>query len=343
MDILFALLPVLLFLLFLFLLDSFKLVVKKQLTFCIIWGIASSALAYYINTLTLNYFEISFEIFSKYISPLFEEILKVLVILVLIKRKRVGFMIDAAIYGFAAGTGFALAENIFYLYTNNDPNLLIWIIRGLGTSIMHGGCTALFAVILAGAKNREASLFVNTTAALSLAYLIHSMFNHFYVSPIVQTAGIVIVLPMVFMLIFNLNEKQLQDWLEIEFANEVELLNMINKGQFRNTKAGEYLSSLKSKFKGELILDMYCFISLYLELSIKAKRNIMLKESGFPPMIEPDINNKLNELKQLRKQIGKVGELTLAPLIRMNYRDLWKLKTLEWFFTKKIQLISNPA
>jgi hypothetical protein len=104
---------------------------------------------------------------------------------------------------------------------------------------------------------------------------------------------------------------------------------MINKGQFRNTKAGEYLTSLKSKFKGEVILDMYCFIGLYLELSIKAKRNIMLKESGFPPIIEPDINNKLTELKQLRKQIGTVGELTLAPLIRMNYRDLWKLKSLE--------------
>lgn len=243
-------------------------------------------------------------------------------------------MIDAAIYGFAAGTGFALAENIFYIYTNNDPNLLIWIIRGLGTSIMHGGCTALFALIVVGAKNRDSSLILNFMAAIGLAYLIHSMFNHFYVSPIIQTAGIVVVLPLVFILIFNLNEKQLQNWLEIEFANEVKLLNMINKGHFRNTKAGEYLTSLKSKFKGEVILDMYCFISLYLELSIKAKRNIMLKESGFPPMIEPDINDKLSELKQLRKQIGKVGELTLAPLIRMNYRDLWKLKTLEWFFKK---------
>jgi RsiW-degrading membrane proteinase PrsW (M82 family) len=329
MNSIFALLPVFLFLFFLFFLDSFKLVVKKQLLLCIVWGIASATLAYFINTFTLNHLQIGFDILSKYISPLVEELLKFAVIFVLITKKRVGFMIDAAIYGFAAGAGFALAENIFYLYTNNDPNLLIWIIRGLGTSIMHGGCTALFALIIVGAKNRDASLVANTIAALGLAYFIHSMFNHFYVNPIIQTAGIVVVLPLVFILIFNFNEKQLQDWLEIEFANEVELLNMINKGQFRNTKAGEYLTSLKSKFKGEVILDMYCFIGLYLELSIKAKRNIMLKESGFPPIIEPDINNKLTELKQLRKQIGTVGELTLAPLIRMNYRDLWKLKSLE--------------
>lgn len=329
MNIIFALLPVLLFLLFLYLLDSFKLVVKKQLAICLFWGIVSAFMAYFVNSFVLNNLHLNFELLSKYISPFVEEFLKVVIILALIKNKRIGFMIDAAIYGFAAGAGFALAENIFYLYTNNEPNLLIWIIRGLGTSIMHGGCTALFALIVIGAKNRDASLFVNFMAALGLAYLIHSMFNHFYVTPIIQTAGIIIILPVLFIIIFNLNEKQLQDWLEIEFSSEIELLNMINKGNFRTTKAGEYLESLKSKFKGEVILDMYCFISIYLDLSIKAKRNIMLKESGFSPIIEPDINNKLIELKQLRKQIGKVGELTLAPLIRMNYRDLWKLKTLE--------------
>jgi RsiW-degrading membrane proteinase PrsW (M82 family) len=329
MNVIIALIPVLLFLLFLYLLDSFKLVIKRQLVICMSWGVASATLAYFLNTFILNQLQLSFDLLSKYIAPLIEEVLKIAIILVLIKNKRIGFIIDAAIYGFAAGAGFALAENIFYLYTNNDPNMLIWIIRGLGTSVMHGGCTALFALMIIGAESRYASKVFNFVLALGVAYIIHSLFNHFYVNPTIQTVGIIIVLPVLFIIIFNLNEKQLQDWLEIEFANEIELLNMINKGQFKTTKAGEYLSSLKSKFKGEVIFDMYCYISIYLDLSIKAKRNIMLKESNFPPFIEPDINNKLTELKQLRKQIGKTGELTLAPLIRMNYRDLWKLKTLE--------------
>jgi len=55
----------------------------------------------------------------------------------------------------------------------------------------------------------------------------------------------------------------------------------------------------------------------------------MLKENGFAPIIEPDIDGKLKELGQLRKEIGKVGELTLSPLIRMNYRNLWKLNSLK--------------
>jgi len=54
----------------------------------------------------------------------------------------------------------------------------------------------------------------------------------------------------------------------------------------------------------------------------------MLKENEFPIIIESDLPAKLNELAHLRKQIGKVGEMALKPLIRMDYRNLWKLNQL---------------
>jgi RsiW-degrading membrane proteinase PrsW (M82 family) len=323
-----ALFPVLLFLLLLFLLDSFKLVIKKQLLLCVLWGITSAILAYFANSYSLGHFNIEFNKLAQYYSPAIEETLKILFILWLIRNKRIGFMIDAAVYGFAAGAGFALAENLFYLYNINEPSIFIWIIRGFGTSIMHGGCTALFALIIIGAKSRGASFTVNLLFGMATAYIIHSLFNHFLVLPIFQTVGIFIFLPLIFIIIFNYNEKQLQNWLEIEFSSEIELLTMIHKGQFLTTRSGKFVESLKARFSGEVIIDMYCFIGLYLDLSVKAKRNLMLKECGLPIIKEDDVDDKLKELFQLRKQIGKIGELTLSPLIRMNYRDLWKLKTL---------------
>ncbi|MCF8358706.1 MAG: PrsW family intramembrane metalloprotease [Prolixibacteraceae bacterium] len=322
-----SLIPVLLFLALLFLFDSFKLVVRKYLFLACLWGIAAALLSYFANTFLLNY--IDYATYTRYVSPATEEILKALLLFYLISTKRIGFMIDAVIYGFAVGTGFALAENIYYLYSVNDSNLLVWIIRGFGTAIMHGGTTAIVALMLIGAKSREANYFINSILTLFLAYIVHALFNHFYLNPVVQTLGIIILLPVLFYLVFSHNEKQLQSWLEIEFSSEIELMKMINKGQFRQTRAGKFLVSLKERFAPEVIFDMYCFISLYLELSIKAKRNIMLKENGFATIKEPDIDIKLTELKQLRKQIGLTGELTLSPLIRMNYRDLWKLKTLQ--------------
>jgi hypothetical protein len=56
----------------------------------------------------------------------------------------------------------------------------------------------------------------------------------------------------------------------------------------------------------------------------------MLKENGLPPVFEQDMSEKMNELQNIKKQIGKVGEMALAPLIRLNYRDLWKLNSLNY-------------
>jgi hypothetical protein len=56
---------------------------------------------------------------------------------------------------------------------------------------------------------------------------------------------------------------------------------------------------------------------------------MMLQEGGFPVIREEDTDSKIGELKLLRKRIGKIGELALAPLIRMNYRNLWKLTKLK--------------
>lgn len=329
MNFFFGILPVLLFLVFLFLLDSFKLVITKLLLLSILWGAAVAVITYFINSNIMEAPIVEYKEFSRYIAPLIEESIKSIFIFVLIFQKRIGFFIDAAIYGFAIGTGFALVENLFFLQGVNEVHFIASIIRGFGTAIMHGGCTALIAIVLVGAKSVNSSFWKSSIVAILSAYILHSAYNHFYINPLLQTIGIIIIIPAIFILLFKQSEIRLQNWLEIEFSTEIELLQMIKKGNFSQTKAGEYLASLKSRFSSEIIFDMYCYIQLYLELSVKAKRNLMLKESGIPPIPEDDIQLKLVELNALKKQIGKVGEITLAPLIKMNYRDLWKLNLLK--------------
>jgi hypothetical protein len=115
----------------------------------------------------------------------------------------------------------------------------------------------------------------------------------------------------------------------MEFDSEVKLLGMIRKGKFSETKAGSFLVSIKKHFHPEVVLDIYCFISLYMELSIKAKSILMLKENDLPIPSDPGIQNKLQELKNLRKSIGKAGFLAIAPILRMSKKDLWKISLLE--------------
>ena len=323
-----SILPVLLFLVFLFLMDSFRLVHEKRVALAIAWGCVCALVSYVINTLQMETSGRSFDLYSSYLAPAIEETLKSGIIFYYISKKKIGFMIDAAIYGFATGAGFALCENLFYVFSLEETSLLTWIIRGFGTAVMHGGCTALFAIIYLAAKSRDKMVTAMLFAGLGLAYVVHSLFNHFYFHPIVQTLVIIISLPVLFVVVFRYNETLLRNWMELELSSEVEMLKMIRQGRFSGTKAGEYLASLKERFSGEVVLDMYCYLQLYMELSLKAKRNIMLRESGLPLPSEEGIVGKLDELKALRKTIGPVGELSLSPLIRMNYRDIWKLNQL---------------
>ena len=329
MNIVFSFVPVILLLTFLFLLDSFNLVRVKILVLCLLWGVVCATCAFFLNNSVQNWLDLDFSQYSRYIAPVVEECLKASFVIYLISKKKIGFIIDGAIYGFAIGAGFSLLENIYYLFQSTpDYNLLTWIIRGIGTAIMHGGCTAFFAILFVGGINRSENRILAFLPGLLLAILFHSGFNQFPFNPVLQTLLILLFLPLAFAVVFRISNSMLQKWLEIEFNSEVEILNMIRKGEFGSTKAGIYLKSLKEQFASETIFDMYCYIGLYLELSIKAKRNLMLKENEFPIIVENDLQPKLTELAQLRVQIGKIGELALAPLIRMNYRNLWKLSQL---------------
>ena len=243
-----ALMPVILFLFVLFLFDSFKLVGFRNLAFVFLAGCGAAVVAYLLNTRIVSLLNLDFEIYSRYLGPLLEEILKISVIVILISRKQIGFMIDAAIYSFAAGAGFAVAENIYYLAVTADPDLAFWTLRGVGTAIMHSGATSLFGIILIGTLNAGKRLFTGLIPGLPLAFLIHSSFNHFYVHPILQTILILILIPVLLIIVFRFNEIQLQKWLEVEFFSEAELLAKITKGEFSGSKSGQYLARLKEHF-----------------------------------------------------------------------------------------------
>ena len=326
-----SLIPVFLFLILLLYLDSFRLVNQKILMLCIAWGIISALLSFVINTFLIRYFSMNFDTYSGFIAPLVEEFLKIFILLVLIRKNKIGFMIDAAIYGFAIGSAFSVLENLFYLFhfSGSESNLMVWITRGFGTALMHGGTVAIFGILTMSALNRQTNVTVSILLGTSIAVFIHGLYNQFLISPLISTLLIVIIIPVTISLIFQRNEKSIRKWLEMEFDSEVKLLRMIRKGKFIETRSGTFLVSIKEHFPAEIVFDIYCFISLYLELSIKAKSLLMLKENDLPVNADPETPAKLRELQNLRKNIGKAGFLAILPILRMNRKDLWKISLLE--------------
>jgi hypothetical protein len=234
-------------------------------------------------------------------------------------------MVDAAIFGFAAGTGFAIVENIIR-FQGEALNPFAWLVRGLGTAVMHGATTAIFAIVSKFLIDRytkvHAGIFL---PGLTIAFIIHSFFNHLLIRPDFITIIQLVVLPLLFWLIYTRSESALHSWLEMGIDSEFELLEFLTSGTISQTKVGDYLTSLKKVIPGEKIVDMICYLRVYLELSICAKGLLLMQQHGYKLDLDEENKDKLEELKYLQESIGKTGERALAVIYRAEPKELWQI------------------
>ena len=327
-----ALVPVFVFLGVLILLDSYKLVKVRSVVASIVAGCLAAAILFVAIEL-MHWFKADTPLYSRYGAPVIEEALKAGFLVYLIRARKVGFMVDAAIHGVAIGAGFALVENISYLWSLNE-SLIVWVIRGFGTALMHGGATAIVGVVsknLVDVKDSTSPLaFVPGYAA---AVVIHSLFNHLVprevLGPVTTTAVTVVAIPTLMMAAFTKSERATREWLGVGFDNDAELLTMITTGGIGKTRIGQYLDSIQNKFSGEVVVDILCYLRLYLELAIQAKGILMMRESGFNVDPDPKVQAKFDEMTYLEKSIGKTGLLALSPFLRTSSRNLWQMHMLK--------------
>lgn len=323
--ILLSLLPVLVFLISLIYFDSFKLVKITNVIIAICFGFAAALLSYFINSELIPLSRFNISVYARYIAPIIEESLKSIFIIYMISKKKIGFMVDALIYGFAVGTGFAFVENIYFLSSVESSGIFLWIIRGFGTAVMHGGTIAIFSILTKNLHDRDVNPFLLYLPGLLAAIIIHSFFNHLLLPAIIITIMQLIILPLLIVYTFYKSEQALRDWMETGLDNDVRLLEQIDNGIFSETHAGQYLLSLQNKFSGPILVDMLCLIKIHMELSIRAKGVLLMKKAKLPVVFQDEVKEKFDELKYLEKSIGPVGKLAVAPIFQIKTRELWQL------------------
>lgn len=325
-----GLIPVVVFLAVLILMDSFKLVRLPSVLEAILAGGVAALACSYLNGALMDGLALEAPHFSRYVAPLTEELFKSLYVVYLVRRKRVGFLVDAAILGFAVGAGFALVENAHYLLMLGGARPLLWIVRGFGTAIVHGSTASIFAMISKGLADRHPerplAVFLPGWAA---AIAIHSFFNHFILNPLLATALLLVVLPLLMILVFERSRQTTRAWLGEHFHGDMEFLSTILSGEVGQTRVGAYLHSLKSRFPGTVVADMLCLIRINLELSLRGKGILIAREAGLEVPVGDDVRANLEELKYLEKEVGATGLLAIRPLLKSSSRDLWQLYMLE--------------
>lgn len=325
-----CLLPVLVFLGALRYFDSFKLVQPTTLWMALGTGVALVPVATLINDgiLALGWSDASAMV--KYQAPLVEETLKCAAVAVLLRIRRSGFGVDAAIYGFALGAGFAFVENVVYLLQLSDPGLATWLVRGFGTSLMHGGTAALFAVITKMIDDtRSWPQWVRPLPGILFAIAIHMGYNQFLLPPISMALLVMLTLPPVMLVVFLYSERQTRQWLGDGIDRDMDLLSQLLDGDIAGSRLGRYFDGLRGSFAGPVMADVMGYLRLRLELSVQAKAVLLMRENGVEPPRDESVDAMLQEMEFLEKSIGKTGVRALQPLLDGGDRELWQLHLLK--------------
>jgi RsiW-degrading membrane proteinase PrsW (M82 family) len=321
-----GLLPVAAFLATLVYLDSYKLVKPMLVLGVVAAGGLMAGGGYFVNGWLLDQTQLEISVYSRFVAPIVEETLKGALIVVLLKSRRIGFLIDAAIFGFAVGTGFALVENIYYLSLLQEATIATWVVRGFGTAIMHGGTTAIFAVTTLALLERKGRTMPRAMwPGFCIAMILHSAYNHLTFSPRISTLTVAIAMPLLLYFVLIRSERAVGDWLGKGFDADAEMLELINSGKLSDSPVGVYLHSLKDKFHGPVVADILCYIRLYTELALRAKGILLMRENGFDVAPDEPTKAKFEEMRYLEGSIGKTGLLAIQPLLHMSHKDLWQL------------------
>jgi len=322
--------PVLLFLLGLIYLDSFKLVGFSTVAGVLLLGAATGVASYFISGPVMDALHVDFPHYSRYVAPTVEECLKAAAMFYLFARNRIGFMVDAAILGVAIGAGFSLFENVYYAYVFPDANVLVWSVRGFGTAIMHGGVSAVFGVSAQALSQRHATFNpLNYVPGLLLAISLHTLYNLLVAWPFQSTAATIVVLPMVLLFVFDKSEHEVHNWLVHDYESHEYLLEDIQNGNFAHSEAGRFITDLAAKFSNAVVADIFAYLKLHTELVLRAEQLLLARESGRDIAIAPADREHFATLRKLERKIGKTAMLTIWPHLKFSHQELWELHQLE--------------
>lgn len=168
-------------LLFLFLikwLNFFETHQLRLIILALVWGAVSTELSYLVShpmALVLGK-----PFVATHTAPFVEEIFKSLVLLYLVRRADTTFFVDGAVYGFASGIGFAIAENMLYLSrVDVDTGLIVGTTRAFAASVLHGSTTAIVGIAVAGFPlGRVKHPLLAWIIGLTVAIAVHTAYNN---------------------------------------------------------------------------------------------------------------------------------------------------------------------
>jgi RsiW-degrading membrane proteinase PrsW (M82 family) len=330
-----ALVPVLVLTAVFIWLDVFKLMSLWETIGLLLMGGVAAAAAYPLSGVFLDTLPIGFNLYSRFVAPWIEEALKAIVIISLFRFNRIGFKLDAVISGFAVGAGFSLVENVLYLMRFPDLPSAVWMVRGLGTAVMHGTTLAIMAAIAHELSERETRVAASEynfnplwfVPGLLAAVAIHTTFNQFPNQPMLAMLGTVILAPFALMAISRFGAGEAQQWLTAERNGHRAMLATLSAGCFPDDPRGQRIAALAARSgaqTGERIREYWEVLTRL----VLTSEETLLQQSEDGDRVEVDIGAGFTRLAELKRALGRSTMAALTPLLPFSRNDYWELSEL---------------
>ena len=323
--------------------DAFRLVRLVDIIALIGAGVTLAGASFLANGGVLDRFPIGMDNYTRFVAPLVEESVKAGFIVLLFALNRIGYLIDAAIAGFAVGSGFALAENLFYLNQFPHADMGVWIVRGFGTAIMHGAATALISaislVLYAPRLRRSVDKFrfniLLFIPGLVAAVALHTVFNQFQHAALLAMALMVVGAPLSLMAIFAIGEKYAHRWLAQDQQAHHQLLDDIRSGAFAQGPHGRAIEALARRLGAMRGKDLWDYLTISVELVVRADDTLLAIEDDQKAALDARVREQLHRLHDLERRLGRAPVMAVRQHLSFSRDDLWKLHELEVDATRR--------
>ncbi len=332
-----ALVPVLLLLAIFTWLDAFKLMSLKEILLLLVLGGIAAVAVYPISGRLIDTLPIGFSNYSRFVAPWIEEAFKAAIIILLFGFNRIGYKLDAVISGFAIGAGFSVVENIIYLSIYPDYGAGTWLVRGLGTAVMHGTTLAILAAIaheLAERETRGAAADFNFrpwwfVPGFLVAVAIHMLFNQFPDRPMLAMLGAIVLAPVALMGIFGFGTSEAQSWLVAERAEHKAQLEVLRSGAWPDSPSGNKIAAWSARLDGETVKRVRRYWELQAFLIGEAEETLLEEANGDAEYDAAALRSALAERDGLRRALGPSIYTQLNHLLPFSRNDYWELSELK--------------
>ncbi len=265
----------------------------------------------------------------RYAAPVIEEILKGLVLWILVRRPKFTYFVEGAVYGFAAGIGFAVIENFQYIGAARDAGFVIAASRVVSTNLIHAVTTALLGVALGLARfERLPRRILYSLLGLLVAMLLHIGFNNMVTR---VNSGLLLVYAAAsgvggaVLITYAIRQgfKEERDWMQ----DTLNMTDRVTGGESRlvqnienKNKLLKPLTERYGKKHGEKIEKL---MTVQARIGMHRKALEKHTDERMKRAVEKEIEKLRDEAEKLRKELGTYAMLQLRHTIPEDTSPLW--------------------